>query len=648
MADQQNEEKKQWDVVLPGEDYVLQQWLVRNGSAVQPGDKLATAVQKGAATSSSTEPPAAADVRHKRPKKRKRVPDAASKETAATITPATTKPVVKKPSAHLPPQTQDVMTIVAPAAGVLRIEQSPLNLKIASIEPCQHPAIMGGLCAVCGASMGPQHSQSAFTLTTAKQYSSRNMSQVTVSGGITMTISEAEAQQMSKQTSNRLLEQQKLSLVLDLDHTLVHATADVRAREHSDRRSDIRTLILPVMVEPPQTHWMQHYVKLRPHVKEFLTQAQSLYEISVYTAGTRMYAEHVCMLLSRDMVGANLDEMELQQLRHGVMCAEYEMANKNANAERKKAAAAGDGVDSSGNIEASTKDDDSAKDTPEKSQEHKADEKKEATNGETSSATDDKKDSKKKSVSFGEPPKESKTDEMTFEVLETLKKELQEAEEVEQKALELRQQVFGSRIVSRTDVGDLGRDVKSLERIFPGGGSMALIVDDREDVWANAQDNSKTSGEPPENLLLIRPYHWKPFLGFADVNNAAGEDISGESTTTEDEDDCALLWTLDILKRMHKRFYDAIEETGNRDITVPPLLREMRQEVLEGCTLVFSGLIPLHHQIRTSQFPRPAVVRYGESLGARVSLDCDVLLLLKSRILCMRCLFCSTLPSHLH
>ena len=66
---------------------------------------------------------------------------------------------------------------------------------------------------------------------------------------------------------------------------------------------------------------------------------------------------------------------------------------------------------------------------------------------------------------------------------------------------------------------------------------MALIVDDREDVWANAQDNSKRQGEPPDNFLLIRPYHWKPFLGFADVNNAAGEDISGESTTTEDEDD---------------------------------------------------------------------------------------------------------------
>lgn len=39
--------------------------------------------------------------------------------------------------------------------------------------------------------------------------------------------------------------------------------------------------------------------------------------------------------------------------------------------------------------------------------------------------------------------------------------------------------------------------LQSLERIFPNGLDMALIVDDRDDVWR---------GEQAKNLLLVRPY----------------------------------------------------------------------------------------------------------------------------------------------
>jgi RNA polymerase II subunit A-like phosphatase len=415
------------------------------------------------------------------------------------------------------------------------------------------------------------------------------MSQVTVSGGVTMSVSETEAQLMSAQNSKRLLDHKKLCLVLDLDHTLVHATADPRARTHYLNRQDVRTLILPVMMDEPwmPPRWMQHYVKLRPHIKEFLLETQPLYEISVYTAGTRFYAEHVTMVLSRCMVGATRDDEDLHRLRRDVMRAEHDLDSSNTKKTDKEASSNPDAVEKQSD----------------------ADQKR---------ASDRDEPPPMKRVTFGEPPAQSKTDLTTPEQLSELKKELQEAERLEQEALELRQRVFGSRIVSRTDVGDLGRDVKSLERIFPGGGTMAVIVDDREDVWANAEDSTKTSGEPPENLLLVRPYHWEPFMGFADVNNAAGVDISGESTHTADEADSQLLWTLDILKRIHKHLYSS-GEVHRHELTVPQLLRRMRKKVLEGCTLVFSGLVPLHHQNLGTKSPRPAVVRYGESLGAKVS-----------------------------
>ena len=571
---------------------------------------MATAIRKDSAPS-RTEPAVA--TKHRRPTKRKRERPQEEQERNENAS------EVRNPSQNA---SQHVIPIVAPAAGMLRTGESSSEMKrhlqIGYIEPCQHPAIMEGLCAVCGESIGPQGQPQPLAMS---QPIPRNpvMSQVTVSGGFTMTVSETEAQQISVQNSKRLLDHKKLSLVLDLDHTLVHATADPRARAHYVARDDVRSLILQVPDEPWMPPWMQHYVKLRPHVKEFLLEAQPLYEISVYTAGTRSYAEHVTMLLSRCMVGSTRDDEDLQRLRHSVMHAEHVLGQASDARETKNETTDNQEPNLENGAETKTIGGNPSSVTTMDEDHLPA----MITDGDPSPAktSDSDQPPPKKQVTFLEPPAKSKTDETTPEQLEELKKELQEAEQLEQEALELRQRVFGSRIVSRTDVGDLGRDVKSLERIFPGGGSMAVIVDDREDVWANAKDKSKTKGEPPENLLLVRPYHWAPFTGFADVNNAAGVDISGEATHTADEADMQLLWTLDILKRLHKRLYSS-EEKHHHKLTVPHMLRGMRQEVLEGCTLVLSGLVPLYHPNRASSFPRPGVVRYGESLGAMVSCFC--------------------------
>ena len=75
-------------------------------------------------------------------------------------------------------------------------------------------------------------------------------------------------------------------------------------------------------------------------------------------------------------------------------------------------------------------------------------------------------------------------------------------------------------------------------------------MDDREDVWANADNNATgRPGEPPENLLLVKPYHWKPFKGYADVNNSSGNDLSKSDdgpnlihpTINDEEDDMQLV-----------------------------------------------------------------------------------------------------------
>ena len=139
--------------------------------------------------------------------------------------------------------------------------------------------------------------------------------------------------------------------------------------------------------------------------------------------------------------------------------------------------------------------------------------------------------------------------------------------------------------------------------------AQTAIVDDREDVWANAEDNShihsinpdgsqRHGGEPPTNLLLVRPYHFDKFVGYADVNNASGPiadsgnipkkplcskdgtnpagskpnstncgvaPVSGDSDVlpnklvermkTDNANSDQLLQTMNVLKRLHTQFY---------------------------------------------------------------------------------------------
>lgn len=529
--------------------------------------------------------------------------------------------------------TSQKIPVVAEADGIIQFgkpAQASDALVIGAILQCEHPTVVSGMCAVCGqsvlsttttASSNDDDTKSSFAGafgnglkkdhatndgTTSQQQSSSSaagggLTRVTVSGGVTMSISASEGQRMAQQDAVRLRKQSKLSLVLDLDHTLIHATNDIRARQQLGR-PDVRTLILPVQLEGEGSGtqvWMQHFVKLRPHLKEFLEMASTMYEIGVYTAGTRQYAEQVTLLLARHMVDSQMDQTDLDHLRHQIAHAEHSLAKQ-----RQEAAA-----------------------QPPVEEEDEGDEKKssgttgQATGGDSSEEHATKKSSstagqKRKRVTFGNSSE--KSDAVKPDELAKLKSELEKAERMEQKAWECRQRLFGTRIVSRTDVGDLGVNVKSLRRIYPCGGAMAVVVDDREDVWANAEDN-EIPGEPPHNLLLVRPYHWGPFAGFADVNNTSGEDFGADNMRSDEkEDDQQLLWTADVLRRIHETYYENVDSSVNvPSRTVPEIVRDLRKKILKNTGIVLSSLVPLHRQ-QASQHPRHQFVRHTETLGARL------------------------------
>jgi len=616
------------EITLPA-GYKLLSWKIRDGSSVRLGETLAIAVPIESSSSNESTPSAAPAVQHKRPTRRKRPVPVPASAQATVVRPEVSvladddegdkKPAARPTATATATATQSTnhssgsgatkinllkenqVAIRAQVDGIVHFGISSRSI-IGTIEQCQHPTVIEGSCAVCGCQMAMEQQKSTLNHTTTatgtqqtnnsnNSNNNNDRSRMTVAG-LTVTVSQAESQRLGEQDAARLHKLQKLSLVLDLDHTLVHATGEPRAQHYCDSRADVRTLVLPVPappLQPPQGNqqqqpqrlmFQQHFVKLRPYVKEFFESCMDTYEVGVYTAGTREYAEQVCLVIARHLVGAPCDPVQLDRLRHRVAYLQHK--------EHQRLQLKQDG-------------------------DSEAEEKKEPADA------GEKK--KRKRVTFGET--DAKTDPSHQQELEELREELQRAEQLERQAMELRQKLFGSRVCSRTDVGDLGTNVKSLKRIFPCGGSMAAVVDDREDVWANgaADMHSTRRGEPPENLLLVRPYHWSSFAGFADVNNAAGVDLGagGEpSDARESETDEQLLATADILKRLHHRYYNTSNES--RRANVPEILQRMRSEVLSGCQLVLSGLVPLHQQQRqqNSQGPRPHFVRYGESLGARV------------------------------
>jgi FCP1-like phosphatase family protein len=186
---------------------------------------------------------------------------------------------------------------------------------------------------------------------------------------------------------------------------------------------------------------------------------------------------------------------------------------------------------------------------------------------------------------------------------------------------------FGKRIVSRTDHPDLGLE-KCLSRLFLQDWSMAVVLDDRDDVWKKDQQS---------HVICIRPYLYFQTLfpsgaHVAEVNNAAGVAtveslVSGDSGSPRSpnqenksspvDDDVGLLKSLDSLQALHTKYYELMDEDNSSPkCNVGTILQSMRRSVLKGCHLCFSGLIS--PKLRNPQQHKLWII--ATNLGARVTL----------------------------
>ncbi|XP_012277661.1 RNA polymerase II subunit A C-terminal domain phosphatase isoform X2 [Orussus abietinus] len=158
---------------------------------------------------------------------------------------------------------------------------------ILTLEGCTHPTVMKDLCAECGIDLREDSG--------GKDGEKGMISQASVP--MVHSIPELKvcpelAEKIGKQDEERLLQDRKLALLVDLDQTIVHTTNDNIPPNMKD--------VYHYQLYGPNSPW--YHTRLRPNTHHFLSKMSHLYELHICTFGARNYAHMVASLLDRDGV----------------------------------------------------------------------------------------------------------------------------------------------------------------------------------------------------------------------------------------------------------------------------------------------------------------------------------------------------------
>lgn len=168
-------------------------------------------------------------------------------------------------------------------------------------EPCDHSVQFGGMCAMCMKDM------SEVSWATESKDSDRATINM-IHDQTLLTVSKSEAFRAEEEQQRRLLKNRKLSLVVDLDQTVIHACIEPTVGEwQNDPNSpnyesvkDVKAFQLPDDGPGIGPTGVWYYIKQRPGLEKFLAHMAELYELHVYTMGTRAYAQNVCAIIDPD------------------------------------------------------------------------------------------------------------------------------------------------------------------------------------------------------------------------------------------------------------------------------------------------------------------------------------------------------------
>jgi RNA polymerase II subunit A-like phosphatase len=168
-------------------------------------------------------------------------------------------------------------------------------------EPCPHSIQFAGLCGMCGKDMTETSWASSSKDTERAKI---NM----IHDQNFLTVSQGEASKAEEELQRRLLKHRKLSLVVDLDQTIIHACIEPTVGEwqrdptspNYESVKDVRSFQLNDEGPRGLASGCWYYIKMRPGLKEFLASISEKYELHVYTMGTRAYAVNIAKIVDPD------------------------------------------------------------------------------------------------------------------------------------------------------------------------------------------------------------------------------------------------------------------------------------------------------------------------------------------------------------
>ena len=143
--------------------------------------------------------------------------------------------------------------------------------------------------------------------------------------------------------------------------------------------------------------------------------------------------------------------------------------------------------------------------------------------------------------------------------------------------------------------------------MFPCGDNLVVIIDDRADVWQYS-----------EALIQIKPYRF--FKEVGDIN--APNDLK-EQMPVQIEDDAHEDRVLEeierVLTNIHDKYYEKhdLKDGDQALLDVKEVIKEERHKVLDGCVIVFSGIVPTGEKLERTDIYR-LCVQFGATIVPEV------------------------------